>query len=216
MKMAIARAMMIMAVRSLGYSRRDWALAMQAEFEVAAEAGNALSFAFGCLVGAWREVLAHEEGRFALASYLLAIGVILPLGGLLLSSVASGYSYLAPVEAGAGNVFGSGRPVFPVTYANQSGLSLLAMLTFVLGLGHLYMAWAILERNWIRVAVAGRIGAAVMATIVTFTGILFLYDTCALPQVVAIAIELSAIWLLARWHDCLPDDDPWQSGTHSR
>lgn len=213
--MAIARAMMIMAVRSLGYSRREWALAMQAEFDVAAEEGDALSFAFGCLLGAWREVLAHEEGRFALASYLLAIGGILPLGGLLITSVASGYSYLAPVEVGAGNFWGSGRPVFPVTYANQSGLLLLAMLTFALGLGHVYMAWAILDRDWTRVAVAGRIGAAVMVTIVTFTGVLLLYDTCALPQVVAISLELSSIWLLARWHDYLPDDDSWQSGPHS-
>jgi hypothetical protein len=215
-KMAIARAMMIMAVRCLSDFRRDWALAMQAEFDVAAEAGNALSFAFGCLLGAWREVSTHEEGRFAIASYFLAIGVIVPLGGLLLSSVASGYAYLTPAEAGAGNIFGSGRPVFPVTYANQSGLSLLAILTFGLGLGHLYIAWVILDRNWMRVAVAGRIGAAVMATIVTFTGVLFLYDTCALPQVVAIAIELGAIWLLARWHADLTDDDSWQPRPHSR
>ncbi|WP_207212476.1 hypothetical protein, partial [Sphingobium cupriresistens] len=45
--------------------------------------------------------------------------------------------------------------------------------------------------------------------------VLFLYDTCALPQVVAIAIELSTIWLLVRWHADLTDADSWQSGPHS-
>lgn len=213
MKMTIARTMMIVAVRCLGYSRRNWALAMEAEFEIAAEGGNALSFAFGCLLGAWREMPANDEGRFALASYGLAVGVVVPLGGLLLTSVASGFPFLAPFEVGAGHIFGSGSLSFPVTYANQSGIFLLAMLTFALGLGHLHMAWAILNRDWMRVAVIGRIGAAVMATTVTFTGVLLLYDTCALPQVGAIATELSTIWLLARWHAGLSDS--WQSGPHS-
>ena len=203
--MVIARAMMTMAVNCIGDQRREWALAMQAEFDMAAEAGEALIFALGCLLGAWREMPAHEEGRFAIASHLLAIGVVVPMAVLLLSSVVLGYSYLAPVEAGVGSLLGSGAPVFPITYANQAGLPLLAMLTFALGLGHLNMAWAMLERDWTRVAVAGRIGAAVIVTSVTFTGILFLSDTCALPQATAVAIELGAIWVLVRWHADLPN-----------
>ena len=177
---------------------------MQAEFHAANDAGEPLSFALGCLVGAWREMPVHEEGRFALASHVLAVGVVVPMAALLLLSVALGSPYLNLDEIGAGSLLGTGKPIFPVTAANRAGLPLLAILTFVLGLGHLCMGWAMLDRDWTRVAALGRIGASVIMTMVTFTGILFLCDSCALPQAATIAIELAAIWSLARWHSELP------------
>lgn len=199
MKLLVARAMMAVAARCLGMSRREWATAMEAELHAAAEAGEALSFAGGCLVAAWREMPAHEEGRFALASHFLAVGVIVPMAALLLSSVVFGFSFLTPRELGLASSLGSGEPVF-VNYANQTGLPLMALVTLVLGLGHLLMAWAMLERDWLRVAALGRIGAALMATMVIFTGILFLYEACALPEAAAIVLELGAIRSLVRWH----------------
>lgn len=218
MKLALSRVVMAIAVRSFSESRHDWAMAMEVEFEVAVEAGEGLAFAVGCLMGAWREMPAYEEGRFTLASYLFSLGVIVPMAALLLLSVAHGFAYLAPDGTGTAGLLGSQGPVFPVTYANQTGLPLMAVLTLGLGFGHFAMAWAILDRNWARVAVMGRVGAAVMATMIIFTGILFLYDTCAFPQAGAIAIELLAIWILMRWHDELPvsvgqniqaQDDGW-------
>src|SRR4051794_30580509 len=100
MKVSLARVVMTVACRCLGKERRDWAEAMEVELDAAAEAGDGLSFAFGCLLAAWREMTACEEGRFALASHFLAAGVIVPIGALLLSSVLHGYAYLAPDGTG--------------------------------------------------------------------------------------------------------------------
>lgn len=199
MKLLVARAMMALAARCCGDHRREWALAMQTEFEFAAEAGDGLSFAFGCLLGALCGLPMHEEGRFAMASHVLAVGVIIPMGTLLLWSVASGFSYLSPQEASAASALGSGQPAF-VNEANLMGLPLMAVLSVVLGIGHLCMAWAMLDRNWDGVAFIGRIGAALMVTIVILTAALFLYDSCALPEAVAIAIELAVIRALVWWH----------------
>jgi hypothetical protein len=203
MTLALARAVMALAARCLGDHRREWALAMEAELDAAAEAGGPLRFAFGCLLAAWREMLAHEEGRFALASHVLAAGVIVPMAGLMLFSVALGFPYLAPHETGNSRLFGSGEPV-SINEANLVGLPLMAALTTGLGFGHLLMAWEMLDRDWRRVATLGRIAAAVMVMMVLFSGILFIYETCALPQTAAMVIELAAIGVLVRWHDQLP------------
>jgi hypothetical protein len=180
---------------------------MQAEFEVVVETGEPLSFASGCLLSAIRELPAHEEGRFALASYILAVGVIVPVGVLLLASVTQGFPFLAPMEAGANSILGDGRPA-DINAANQTGLPLLALLTLVLGTGHLYMAWAMLDRDWSRVTSVAFAAMALMATTVTFASVLFLYDACALPQAAVTMIELSAIWSLVRWHRDLTDTGP--------
>lgn len=208
MRVAVARIVMAVALRCLGRHRNEWAAAMQAEFEIAAEADEPLSFAFGCLAAAWRELPAHDEGRFLLASHVLALGVILPLGTLLLTSVARGFPLLAPGGAAAAGLLGSGFPTFPNTEANQAGLPLMALFTAVLGLGHLGMAWVMLDRDWERAALIGRLGAAIMATMVIFSGILFLFDACALPQTGLIMVELLAVWSLVRWHADLPEAAP--------
>jgi hypothetical protein len=203
-KLAIARAIMTISVRCFGDPRRDWAHAMQAEFDVAVEMGEPLSFASGCLLSAIRELPVHEEGRFALASYILALGVIVPVGVLLLASVTQGFPFLAPIEAGASSILGNGRPG-DINAANQTGLPLLALLTLVLGIGHLYMAWAMLDRDWSRVATVGFAAMALMATTVLFASVLFLYDACALPQAVVTMLELLTIWSLVRWDRDLTD-----------
>lgn len=208
MKVALARVVMAVALRCLGSHQREWAAAMQAEFEFAAEADEPLSFAVGCLAAVWRDLPAHDEGRFLLASHLLALGVILPVGTLLLTSVARGFPLLAPGGAAAAGLLGSGFPTFPNTEANQAGLPLMAFFTLVLGFGHLLMAWVMLDRDWERAARIGRLGAAIMATMVIFSGILFLFDGCALPQTGLIAVELIAVWSLVRWHGDLPDAAP--------
>lgn len=204
MKVVLARAAMALAGRCLGYHRREWAAAMEVELDSAAEAGESLGFAFGCLLGALREMPTFEEGRFALASHALAVGVVVPMAALLFASVAFGFSYLTPGELGISGNFGSGEPTF-VNYANQTALPLMAIVTVVLGLGHLVMAWAVLERDWLRVAAVGRIGAALMATMLVFTGMFFLYDTCALPEAIATALELLAVRSLVRWEADLPE-----------
>lgn len=208
MRVAVARAVMLIALGCMGSHRREWAAAMAAEFEVAAEAGDPLSFALGCLVAAWRELPAHDEGRFMLASHVLAVGVVLPVGSLLLASVARGFPLLALGDANTGSLLGSGYPSFPNTEANQAGLPLMAFFTIALGLGHLLMAWVMLDRDWQRAALIGRLGTAITATMLIFSSILYLFDACALPQAALIAVELIAVWTLVRWHADLPEAAP--------
>jgi len=82
MTAAFARAVMALAVRCLRADCYEWGLAMEAEFEAAAEDGKPLLFATGCLIAGWREMVNHDEGRLVLAKYALALGLLLPIAGL--------------------------------------------------------------------------------------------------------------------------------------
>ena len=200
---ALAQLLMALATRWLGAGRHDWAHAMRAEYYEAADAGEGLRFAAGCLWSAARWMVARPEGRFAVATHLLAVGVLVPMAGLLLVSAALGFPYLAFETVGAG-ALGSGWPQGAVNAGNRSGVPLLALLTATIGVGHVAVAWALLERNWERLARFARIGAAMLATILAFSGVLFLYDPCALPQLGIVGGELASVWLAVRWHDDLP------------
>lgn len=198
----LARLLMALATCWLGEARRDWAAAMRAEYWEAAEAGEGLGFAAGCLWSAARAMLAAPEGRFAVATHVLAVGVLVPMAGLLLVSAALGFPYLAFEAVGAG-ALGSGWPHAAVDAGNRSGVPLLVLLTGVIGLGHVAVAWALLDRDWERVARFSRVGAAMLATMLAFSGVLFLYDPCALPQLAIVGGELALVWLAVRWHDDL-------------
>ncbi|WP_242415770.1 hypothetical protein [Sphingomonas panni] len=200
---ALARLLMALATRWLGDARRDWAEAMKAEYHEAADAGEGLGFAAGCLSSAARAMLARPEGRFAVATHVLAVGVLVPMAGLLLVSAALGFPYLAFETVGA-QALGSGWPQGAVNVGNRFGVPLLALLTGVTGIGHVAIAWALLERDWERVARYARIGAAMLATIFAFSAVLFLYNPCALPQLAIVCAELVLVWLAVRWHDDLP------------
>ena len=100
MRAAAARALMALAVRSLGESRREWSVAMQAELETAVTEEEALSFATGCLVTAWREMLTCEEGRFVLTNYSLALGLMIPMAALQIGCALLGFPYLYPGSDG--------------------------------------------------------------------------------------------------------------------
>src|SRR5687768_1017876 len=101
MRAAASRAVMALAVHCLPAIRRQWANAMLVEFEAASEDGKPLSFATGCLVAALRELPRHQQGRFVITSWLLAITIIVPAAGVLISSLVAGSSesYLAYGEA---------------------------------------------------------------------------------------------------------------------
>ncbi|MEH3040197.1 MAG: hypothetical protein PGN21_09045 [Sphingomonas paucimobilis] len=200
---ALARLLMALATCWLGEARRDWAQAMRGEFAEAADAGEGLGFAAGCLSSAARAMVAQPEGRFALATHLLAVGVLVPMAGLLIVSAAFGFPYLAFETVGA-QALGSGWPQGAVHVGNRSGVPLLALLTGVTGIGHVAIAWALLERDWERVGRFARIGAAMLATTFAFSAILFLYDPCALPQLAIVCSELALVGIAVRWHDDLP------------
>lgn len=215
MKAALARCIIAIAVRCLNDQRHQWASAMAAEFETAVDEGEPLSFAVGCLATALREMPKQEAGRFALASHILALGVMLPIAALLVSSVPRGFALLAPSSESAAALLGSGYPSFGINEANQVGLPLMALLTLALGFGHLALAWAILERDWKRVTAIGSMGAAIVVTLLVFSSILFFGDGCAIPQAVIIALELVAVWALVGWHADLPNPVNLQGPYHN-
>jgi hypothetical protein len=195
---ALSRGLMQLATCCLGESRREWALAMQAEFEEADRARTPLSFACGCLIAAWRELPRHTEGRLGLASHVLALGILIPLAlfqfgcGLGLSTAHGGlHPLLIPDESQGPYVASPQLAAMPALH----------ILWLMLGAGHLRLAWVLLERDWSRVVKAGALIAAAAVTLFMFMGVLLL-DTGALMVLAAeLAIETIFIFALARSHE---------------
>jgi hypothetical protein len=201
MTAAISRAVMALAASCLGEHRREWALAMQAEFEAASEDGKSLAFALGCLITAWRELPAHEEGRFVIASHVLACLLVVPAAALIVAGLLTGFpqSYLGQI-GGDGLLQASGAQKALLNEANGSAVPSLASLMAFLAASHVRIAWLVLERDWARAASAGALIAASTVTLILFTIIVFDYYASALTQAVALGAELAAISALARWH----------------
>lgn len=201
MKAAAARAMMALAACCLGESRREWAAAMQAEHEAAAADGRSLSFAAGCLAAAWRGMLTREEGRFILTSYALALGLMIPMATVQIGSALFGFPYLYPGEGGLSGALLVGAEhelILRRTY--QAAVPALALLLLLLGIGHLCIAWAILERDWARVRRLASFALALATTLILFMMVLFLDSSRALLQVAVLAVELGTVLMVARWH----------------
>ena len=193
--MSVARAVMALAVSCLGGRGRDWALAMEGEFEAASEDGKPLSFALGCLMAAWRELPAHEEGRFTIASHVLALVLLVPTAALLVSSLATDFpaSYF-----GLPDSIGGQEPL--LNEANLSAVPSLAILLVGLAASHLRLAWLVLDRDWARVAALGTLLAAASVTLILFAALVFATFAFPLAQAGTLAIELTAVSALARWH----------------
>jgi hypothetical protein len=197
----VSRAVMALAVRCLGEHRREWGSAMQAEFDAAWRDGRPMGFAVECLLGALRELPCHEAGRFALSSYALALGLMVPIAAGLIFGVLSDFPYSYLMQAQATNLpKGGGDAAVFVHEANLAALPSLAALIVFLGVGHLRIAWDMLERDWDRVAVAARANAAITVTLAVFTGLVFSCTTPVLIPIMGLGIELAAIALMARWY----------------
>jgi hypothetical protein len=191
MKGGAARALMALAWASLGEGRRDWAAAMEAEFEAAREDGKALAFAWGCVIGAWRDLPAHEGGRFAMASRALALALLVP-AALLAAGLLGDFPH---------SLWGSiAQPGFALlSDANRAALPSLAALALLLSGAHLRLAWLVLERDWEGAAAAVILIAAANVTLAIFSAVVFLEAAPALAQGILSAVELAAVFALARW-----------------
>jgi hypothetical protein len=192
---------MALATSCLGEHRREWAFAMHAEFEAASEDGKSLAFALGCLIAAWRELPAHEEGRFIIASHVLACLLVVPAAALIVAGLLTSFpqSYLGQIAAD-GLLQVSGTQKALLNEANGAAVPPLAALLAFLAASHVRIAWLVLEGDWARVAAAGALIAAATVTLILFTIVVFDYYASALTQAVALAAELAAISALARWH----------------
>lgn len=204
----LARAMMKLTGACLGDGRRDWAQAMDREFEIAVREGKPFAFAIGCLSAALREMPVHAEGRFALASHAIALG-LLPAAALLIVGMTSGFPFLPSGYAGISAWLGGhGEPLRSLTPWNSGFAPALALLICAIIAGHVLMPWFVLERDWPRVATLARVNSAATATLFLFSGALFLDVAFILLPAMALAIELSAVWLLYRWQSHIFAEPP--------
>lgn len=192
---------MVLAGRSLGEERRQWSLAMQAEFECAVRDGTPVAFAFGCLCAAWREMTRQEEGRLTLVNHAVAFGLLVPMAALQFECVA-GVPYFSLGKAGIYSLLAPGSPQEPyLTHAYHSAIPSLLALWLLLAIGHLRLAWALLQRDWSKLVRIGALTVGASATLVIFTSVLFLDDPGVRLQAMLLSIELIAIYGLARWQD---------------
>ena len=199
MTATLARAIVTVAAACLGDRRRDWALAMRNELDVAIDDGKPLAFALGCLMSALRDMPKHEEGRFTLTSHAVALG-LLPLAALLMLGTASGFPFLPSGHEGlAGWLAGGGEHHSLLTPWKRGFSPPLAVLVWGIVAGHLLMPWFLLERDWTRVATLARVNSAATVTLFLFTTILFLDAAFMLLPAAGLAIELLATWHLYRW-----------------
>lgn len=201
MRAAVARAVMALAVCCLSESRREWSLAMQIEFETVVVEGKPLSFAIGCLAAAGREMLTREEGRFVLTSYALALCLMIPMAALQIGCAVLGLPYLYAGQGGLrGALLEGGSQEALLRGVYQAAVPSLSLLLLLLGLGHLRIAWAMLERDWSRVRRAGTLTLAAAATLIIFMGTLFLDSRQAVLQAAVLTIELATLSVVTRWH----------------
>lgn len=201
MRAALSRAIMALAACCLTESRREWSAAMRAEFETAVAEKDALPFAMGCLAAAWRELLTREEGRFVLTNYALALGLMIPMAALQIGCALLGFPYLYPGKEGLpGALLEGGAHEVLLRGLYQAAVPSLAALLLLLGVGHLSIAWAMLDRDWQRVTRFGTLMLAAATTLLIFMSVFFLDPSRALLQAAVLAIELASIAMIARWH----------------
>lgn len=201
MSIVVARLLMALATASLDEDRRDWASAMKAEFAAAAEDGAALPFAAGCLVAGWRATLTGPRGHFVLTNYGLALAVMLPMAALQIGCGLLGLPYLYPGRHGlAGALLEGGAHENLLRGVYQAAVPSLALLQVVTGIGHLRLAWLLLERDWPRAWRAALQTLAAAATLILFMGALFLDSRQAMMQAAVVGVELGLLALIVSWH----------------
>ena len=199
MRTPVARAMMTLATACMEEKRREWGLAMQAELEEAIDAGKPLRFAFGCLVAALRRMPVHNEGRFSLTAHAFALGLLIPVAALQIGLALFGF----PHALARGSILTSGQnALLAGTY--HATIPLLVLLMLALAIGHLGMAWLLLNRDWPRVVKAGALTLSTTIAIETFMAVLNLDISQALLQGAILMVELAVLAGLASWHADLP------------
>jgi hypothetical protein len=197
----LSRCVMALAIAGLGDRNHEWGLAMQGEFEASIDDGRPLFFAFGCLLGAWRMRLANPDGRFALASYALAVGLILPLASVLAVGAIVGFPYL---DFAQDNVVGilaiDGAPTTLLNDGNRAAASSLSMVVLLLAGTSVLIAWAILDQNWVCVAAVERLTVAATLTLLVFVGLLGFDETRMVLPILGFVAQHVVVLMLMRWH----------------
>ncbi len=198
MTVAVSRALLALASRSLGSDRRTWAMAMEAEFEAAVEDRRSFLFALGCLFAAWREIGKHSEGRLIVATYALALGVLIPMAAMQFQQAVG---FLSSADGPPfGNPSASDGPNLYLIWSQNSAIPVLLVTWLLLGMAHLFLAWMLVEGDWPRIVKCGTLIGAAMITLSLFMGVLMLDLSSLRAQVAELAIEFVAVVSISRWH----------------
>lgn len=204
MTAAVARAVMALAVCCMGESRREWAGAMRAEFDEALAEGKPFAFAIGCLAAALSAMPSHVEGRLVLVNYALALGLVIPIAALQFV-LPFGFSTI-PGDAIGGVLLAGANSENPVLACQFDAAPILLALWLFLGVGHLRLAWVLVDGDWAGVTKASAFIGANLATLCLVTVTLALDLTFVISQIVTMAIELWVLVFAARRHaELLPD-----------
>lgn len=207
MTVPVPRWLLALAIRSLPAHRQVWAQAMAAEFESAEADGQSFSFALGCLYGAWRTLPDHGEGRFALANHAVVLGLLVPMATILMMAALFGFPCVEVSHGLLAFLTGDGAHsslLTPGTYALAPALTLVMVLLTV---GHLFLAWWALDRDWPRVAAAMRFNAASLTTLASVSWCIGLDGTPLFVPLGAWALEAIMLRLLAGWHSDIVDSE---------
>ena len=198
MTVAVSRALLALASRSLGSDRRTWAMAMEAELEAAVDDRRPFLFALGCLFAAWREIGKHSEGRLIVATYALAFGVLIPMAAMQFQQAVG---FLSSADGPPfGNPSASDGPNLYLIWSQNSAIPVLLITWLLLGMAHLFLAWMLVEGDWPRIVKCGTLIGAAMITLSLFMGVLMLDLSSLRAQVAELAIEFVAVVSISRWH----------------
>lgn len=198
MRDRVARVLLKLALAAFAGHRRDWANAMRAEFAYASEEGDALPFATGCLAAAWRDLPGSMEGRLIVSRYALAVLVLMPLAGLLLTGTYFGYPFVEP-ETGPGIAkAASGVPLF--NEGNRSAVGVLGAMLVVRVICLTLLAWLIVERRWQHVGRLQALSVAVTMTFAIFCAVVMVDLAGMVLPALTVALELLATAHVRRQH----------------
>ena len=198
MTVGVAHLVMELAVRCLPDRSRGWGQAMRAEFGLAVQDGRSLGFALGCLVATLRQMPFQSEGRLALTSHALVLGLIVPIATFHLGCALSGVKFMLSGQDQyhamlAADAVSNGG----LADAYRAATPALTVLLLLLGFAHLLIAWLILDRQWRRATIIWLVAAATSATIVGVIAAIGPSVGGIAIQLAALAIELAAIPFLA-------------------
>lgn len=195
----LARLLMGMAVAAMAVDRRDWSDAMTAEYDAAAADGRALPFAAGCLVAAWRNLFTSPAGRYVVTGYTVVLGIMLPMAALQIGCALFGLPYLYPDQRGlAGALLVGGGHEALLRSLYLAALPALALIQMVAGVGHLRLAWCVVEQDWADALRWSLWTMAGVTALVIVMGVLFLDGRQAIAQAVVVASELAMLHVIAR------------------
>ena len=184
---ALSQAVFAAALRSLPPERHEWAHAMAAEMESAADAGQALRFAAGCLSAAIRLRMRRAPDQFAAARLAVALAVILPLAVFHFGCALSGMKLLMTGQDHYSQLlFAGGIEQQRAAAHYMSAAPLLTVLLLALSLSHVAAAWQLAK--WRPALLQGAMIAALLTTLC-----LAILIAPVTPGWIGLAIQFSGI-----------------------